>query len=131
MHGKGAYDAEGGMIKYYIRKSMRRLGRALTGAHACYEELVNSPSALKPKCPGHAHKREYSVSYRRLVEENGMPPVSLVDIEPAAAVHPDAAGSLRHTEDIFCVEFDDPPALVLPPPRIPSPFASSLLPPLG
>ena len=114
-HGKGPYDAEGGIIKYLLRRQQRRQGRAFTSALEAYTWLVSYMDSSTKGAAAHAHVREYTINTRLpgLVLEEHMPtaPVSDYTVGAAHAADPCTAGVLKKKRDIFCLEFGDWPAI--------------------
>ena len=114
-HGKGPYDAEGGIVKYLLRRQQRLQGRAFTSAEEAHAWLVTHIASSTKGAAAEAHVREYTIDARLpgLVLEKDMPAVDSSDytVGTARAVDTSTAGALQKKRDVFCLEFDAWPAI--------------------
>lgn len=115
-HGKGPYDAEGGIIKYSIRRNIFKRGYAfLTGAEAhafcCQDKALTCAIAKNPGTGKHA---AFNIVRRTFIYV----PESHVEVfkyctSPLFSCHAAAGvGDLKSKNDIFCLRPDPNPAVV-------------------
>jgi hypothetical protein len=111
-HGKGPYDAEGGVVKYFLRREMRRMRRAFRDVQEAFAFLSGCSAILEPTKHAHQHQKEFAIHYRKfyLVLESELPTLAGYTVRAAKALSP--TGSLQKKRDVFSVEFDELPHIV-------------------
>jgi hypothetical protein len=118
-HGKGPYDAEGGLIKYYIRIEMRLRNRAFTDYLEVGVFLRDCTALTMPaqtSCKAYSQTKQFAISRRvfHTVAECSLPfhnnDMSFSQKAAGAKCAGGYAGSLRGLASaLYCVKFESFP----------------------
>ena len=116
-HGKGLYDAEGGLIKYYVRLEMRRRGASLANLLDVVS-VLRACTALTTPSLGRYAKGQLSnfTINQRVFHAVGEEDVSFARTQSELSlVKPPAGytGTLSGSTKMYCVAFDDFPKIAV------------------